>query len=105
MTFDEKFIDCPTIKKIAEFQETLDDIDKDGDGRISMDEYINDMYSTSGGDAESEPDWVKAERESFTKFRDENKVRLVFEKLSFCLFAPWLVFLWNRSLSWEIEKN
>ena len=78
-----KFIDCPSIKKIAEFQETLDDIDKDGDGRISMDEYINDMYSTSGGDAESEPDWVKAERESFTKFRDENKVRLLFRKLVF----------------------
>jgi len=41
-----------------------------------MDEYINDMYSTTG-DSDNEPDWVKSERESFTKFRDENKVRIL----------------------------
>ena len=51
----------------------MDDIDKDGDGKISIDEYIGDMYSTAG-DPDSEPDWVKAERESFKNFRDENKV-------------------------------
>ena len=39
------------------FQETLDDIDKNGDGRISIDEYIGDMYHMTG-DPENEPDWV-----------------------------------------------
>jgi hypothetical protein len=57
-------------------QETLDDIDKNGDGKISIDEYIGDMYHSTG-DLDSEPDWVKAERESFNNFRDENKVRLM----------------------------
>jgi Ca2+-binding EF-hand superfamily protein len=52
-------------------QETLEDIDKDGDGKVSLAEYIGDMYRGDGGD--SEPDWVKSEREQFTQFRDKNK--------------------------------
>ena len=52
----------------------MDDIDKNGDGKISIDEYIGDMYHSTE-DLDSEPDWVKAERESFNSFRDENKVR------------------------------
>lgn len=53
-------------------QETLDDIDKNGDGKISLDEYIGDMYHSTG-DLENEPDWVKTERDSFANHRDENK--------------------------------
>ena len=46
--------------------ETLDDIDKDGDGLISLAEYIGDMFrSDIGADESQEPDWVKAEREAF----------------------------------------
>lgn len=52
-------------------QETLEDIDKDGDNKISLDEYIGDMYRGDSG--ESEPDWVKSEREQFEQFRDKNK--------------------------------
>ena len=48
----------------------MEDIDKDGDGQISLDEYIGDMYSGDSGEAE--PDWVKTEREQFTQFRDKN---------------------------------
>ena len=59
---------------IYQQQETLDDIDKNADGKISIDEYIGDMYHSTG-DVENEPDWVKSERESFANFRDENKVR------------------------------
>lgn len=51
--------------------ETLDDIDKNGDGLISLEEYIGDMYR-GDGDESSEPDWVKAEREAFRDHRDEN---------------------------------
>jgi len=51
-------------------QETIEDIDKDGDGRLSIDEYIGDMYSTDGSSADEEPDWVKRERESFKEVRD-----------------------------------
>jgi len=50
--------------------ETFEDIDKDKDGKISMEEYIGDMYH--GGEGEEEPDWVASEREQFTKFRDSN---------------------------------
>uniref|UniRef100_A0A8C4QKC7 Reticulocalbin-3 n=1 Tax=Eptatretus burgeri TaxID=7764 RepID=A0A8C4QKC7_EPTBU len=51
--------------------ETMEDIDKNQDGFISVDEYLGDMYEPLEG--ESEPDWVKTEREHFVKFRDENQ--------------------------------
>lgn len=50
--------------------ETLEDIDKDKDGKISLKEYISDMYS---GSEEEEPEWVKNEKEQFTTYRDKNK--------------------------------
>jgi len=52
-------------------QETMEDIDKDGDGRINLGEYIGDMYSPEEG--ENEPDWVQTERKHFSEIRDENK--------------------------------
>uniref|UniRef100_A0A8C1ZF43 Calumenin b n=1 Tax=Cyprinus carpio TaxID=7962 RepID=A0A8C1ZF43_CYPCA len=51
--------------------EAMEDIDKNGDGFIDLDEYISDMYSQNG-DA-NEPEWVKTEREQFREFRDKNK--------------------------------
>lgn len=51
--------------------ETMEDIDKNGDGLIDLDEYIGDMYNQDGDG--SEPDWVKTERQQFTEFRDKNK--------------------------------
>ncbi|XP_028025995.1 calumenin [Bombyx mandarina] len=53
--------------------ETLEDIDKDQDGKVSLDEYIGDMYKPEDGEDEEEPDWVKQEREQFTGYRDTNK--------------------------------
>ncbi|XP_071452489.1 calumenin-A [Hetaerina americana] len=50
--------------------ETMEDIDKDKDGKVSLEEYIGDMYR--GSEGESEPEWVKSEREQFSKFRDKN---------------------------------
>lgn len=51
-------------------QETMEDIDKDNDGRISLKEYIGDMYK--GEDDEEEPEWVNNEREQFATYRDRD---------------------------------
>lgn len=51
--------------------ETIEDIDKDKDGKVSVEEYIGDMYRPPE-DEEEEPDWVKHERETFTTFRDKD---------------------------------
>ncbi|GBM11402.1 Calumenin-B [Araneus ventricosus] len=52
--------------------ETMEDIDKNKDGKISIEEYIGDMYNDDN-DLESEPGWVQSEREQFTQFRDKDK--------------------------------
>ncbi|XP_045176474.2 calumenin-B-like isoform X4 [Mercenaria mercenaria] len=49
--------------------ETMEDIDKDKDGKISLDEYIGDMWPNKD---EDEPEWVKGEREQFSSYRDTN---------------------------------
>ncbi|KAF4025814.1 hypothetical protein G4228_017842 [Cervus hanglu yarkandensis] len=51
--------------------ETLEDIDKNGDGFVDQDEYIADMFSHE--ESGPEPDWVLSEREQFNEFRDLNK--------------------------------
>ncbi|XP_077317015.1 reticulocalbin-1 isoform X2 [Lithobates pipiens] len=51
--------------------ETLEDIDKNGDGFVDEDEYIADMFSHEEGTPE--PEWVATEREQFSDFRDLNK--------------------------------
>lgn len=53
--------------------ETLEDVDKDGDGKISLDEYISDMYSGSDGTDSEVPDWVLREKEQFNTIRDKDK--------------------------------
>ncbi|XP_012681394.1 reticulocalbin-3 isoform X1 [Clupea harengus] len=52
-------------------QETMEDIDKNGDGKIGLEEYIGDMFTPDDG--ESEPDWVLTEKKHFTEIRDMNK--------------------------------
>uniref|UniRef100_A0A0L8FHN1 Reticulocalbin-3 n=1 Tax=Octopus bimaculoides TaxID=37653 RepID=A0A0L8FHN1_OCTBM len=51
--------------------ETLEDIDKDKDGKVSLEEYISDMWP-GDKEGEPEPDWVKGEREQFSNYRDKN---------------------------------
>ncbi|XP_013789358.1 calumenin-like [Limulus polyphemus] len=53
-------------------QETLEDVDKDKDGKVSLEEYIGDIYGGTGVN-EGEPDWVKDERDQFMNFRDKDK--------------------------------
>lgn len=50
--------------------ETMEDIDKDNDGKISLKEYIGDMYKAE--ENEEEPEWVKNEREQFNAYRDKD---------------------------------
>ena len=52
-------------------KETLEDIDKNKDGFVDLDEYIGDMFRQEDGEAE--PEWVATEREQFTKYRDVNQ--------------------------------
>lgn len=52
--------------------ETLEDIDKNRDGKISIDEYISDMYAPDAT-GEHVPDWVLREKEQFNDYRDKNK--------------------------------
>ncbi|CAG5134394.1 unnamed protein product, partial [Candidula unifasciata] len=58
--------------------ETLEDIDKDGDGYISIQEYIDDIWGDDEDDEDEadddkgEPEWVRSEREQFANFRDKN---------------------------------
>ena len=52
-------------------KETLEDIDKNKDGFVDLDEYIGDMFRKD--DEEDEPEWVATEREQFAKYRDFNK--------------------------------
>lgn len=55
--------------------ETLEDVDRDGDGKISESEYISDMYSAEDSSSSSSsniPEWVQREREQFHTYRDKN---------------------------------
>ncbi|XP_068959461.1 reticulocalbin-3 isoform X1 [Petaurus breviceps papuanus] len=52
-------------------QETLEDLDKNGDGYVQVEEYIADLYSPEPEGGE-EPAWVQTERQQFRDFRDLN---------------------------------
>ncbi|XP_062513307.1 calumenin-like [Corticium candelabrum] len=54
-------------------EEIFETMDKDKDGFVSLEEYIEDLYPSDQREGNDEPDWVKAERESFTESRDVNK--------------------------------
>lgn len=51
--------------------EALEDIDKDKDGKISLSEYIGDMYQGEN-DENDKPQWVLDEMDHFSKHRDKN---------------------------------
>ncbi|CAF1621920.1 unnamed protein product [Adineta ricciae] len=50
--------------------ETIEDIDRNGDGMISLEEFISDIWDSKQANDTTEPDWVKVERENFRKYRD-----------------------------------
>jgi len=66
--------DCDHMRDIV-VAETVEDIDKDKDGFVSLEEYIGDMYRPDDYPelAGKEPDWVASEREMFKDHRDKDK--------------------------------
>jgi calumenin len=52
--------------------ETIGDMDKNGDGFVDLDEYIGDLWKPEK-ENEPEPKWVATEREQFGIYRDKNK--------------------------------
>jgi len=63
---------CDEMKDVI-VSETVEDIDKNKDGVVDLEEYINDLYRPEHyPDQKDEPDWVKSEREMFKTFRDKN---------------------------------
>ncbi|KAI1725696.1 EF-hand domain pair domain-containing protein [Ditylenchus destructor] len=65
--------DCDHMRDIV-VQETVEDIDKNKDGSVDLDEYIGDMYRPDDYPELNgkEPDWVNSEREMFKEHRDKN---------------------------------
>jgi Ca2+-binding EF-hand superfamily protein len=61
--------ESPKLQEIV-VAETMEDIDKDKDGKVTLEEYIGDLYH--GAPGEQEPDWVSQERDQFKEFRDKN---------------------------------
>ncbi|VDO94197.1 unnamed protein product, partial [Soboliphyme baturini] len=54
-------------------KETMEDMDKNGDGFVDLEEYINDLYRPQDyPDQKTEPDWVASERTMFKQYRDKN---------------------------------
>lgn len=53
--------------------ETIEDMDKNKDGVLSLEEYISDMWPRQGSENEEEPEWVKIEKEQFYSYRDQDK--------------------------------
>ncbi|MCP9266328.1 Calumenin-A [Dirofilaria immitis] len=65
--------DCDHMRDVV-VQETLEDIDKNKDGYVDLDEYIGDMYRPEDYPELNgkEPEWVASEREMFKEHRDKN---------------------------------
>lgn len=52
--------------------ETIEDMDQNNDGFISLEEFLSDIWDSNENNRTNEPDWVKVERENFLKYRDLN---------------------------------
>ncbi|PAA68023.1 hypothetical protein BOX15_Mlig020267g1 [Macrostomum lignano] len=53
--------------------EALEHADKNRNGKVSLDEFIADMWNPEKDSTEKEPDWVAEERKSFKEVKDKNK--------------------------------
>ncbi|CAJ0609893.1 unnamed protein product [Cylicocyclus nassatus] len=65
--------DCDHMRDVV-VAETVEDIDKNKDGFVDLEEYIGDMYRPEDYPELNgkEPDWVASEREMFREHRDKD---------------------------------
>lgn len=63
--------DAPHMRDIV-IDETLMDMDKNQDGVIELEEYLNDLWPPSKRDTEEKPDWLKEEQAQFSTHRDKD---------------------------------
>uniref|UniRef100_A0A0K0DTP3 Reticulocalbin-3 n=1 Tax=Strongyloides stercoralis TaxID=6248 RepID=A0A0K0DTP3_STRER len=65
--------DCDSMRDVV-VTETIEDIDKNKDGFVDLNEYISDMYRPEDYPELNgkEPEWVESERELFKEHRDKN---------------------------------
>ncbi|VDK44536.1 unnamed protein product [Anisakis simplex] len=65
--------DCDHMRDIV-VAETIEDIDKNKDGFVDLEEYIGDMYRPEDYPELNgkEPDWVASERDMFKEHRDKD---------------------------------
>uniref|UniRef100_A0A8C9MVX7 EF-hand domain-containing protein n=1 Tax=Serinus canaria TaxID=9135 RepID=A0A8C9MVX7_SERCA len=62
--------DFPRLQDLV-VQETIEDLDRDGDGFIQVDEYIADLFE--GPPGSPEPPEIQREREQFLQLRDRDR--------------------------------
>lgn len=63
--------EVPHMKDVV-IEETLEDVDKDKDGKISLEEYIADLYAPNDSEEQQAPDWVEEQKKQFKTYRDKN---------------------------------
>nr|VZI13624.1 unnamed protein product [Spirometra erinaceieuropaei] len=66
--------DYPRMRNVV-IEETLQSVDKDGDGYISLDEYLTDLsrsYQSEYDPKKPLADWAVREKDQFFKHRDKN---------------------------------
>ena len=63
--------EAPHMREIV-IEETMTDMDKNKDGYVELEEYINDLWPAFERESKEEPDWLVAEREQFHKHRDKD---------------------------------
>lgn len=64
--------EAPHMRDIV-IEETMTDMDKNKDGFVELEEYVNDLWPAYEREGkEEEPDWLAAEREQFHKHRDKD---------------------------------
>ncbi|XP_030826323.1 reticulocalbin-3-like [Camarhynchus parvulus] len=62
--------DFPRLQDLV-VQETIEDLDRDGDGFVQVDEYIADLFE--GPPGSPEPPEIQREREQFLRVRDQDR--------------------------------
>ncbi|XP_041568998.2 reticulocalbin-3 [Taeniopygia guttata] len=78
--------DFPRLQDLV-VQETIEDLDRDGDGFIQVDEYIADLFE--GPPGSPEPPEILREREQFLRNRDrDGDARLGPDEVKFWLSPP-----------------